>query len=519
MSQDSRDNQKAGPSDVHWSHDNGHPVLTIGNPLDDQSATAATAIQEPFTPTGASPTDQMSQGSAPHVSPIETYQPFDIHEALSSSRIQGNPELEAKRSKAVQEARKCWRKSISLIPELMESRPLSIPQTRHYGTLLHRVDLALRALIKPSDFPRAETDDHSVTVLFHPLEFTILHDSLVDILVHIKEESRVELLKMCPVPDFPLKAECPTLVPLRDFTLAAALYRSEVETFIRLHSDLLQAEVSAEAAVRRQRRRTSGLSFSTRPESPTLNTIPEFGPTTQYKPISGSPSLYDLPPHLGRNLKPSGLHTDRSLPYRPRIGLPQSHRLSELLDDPTFRHETSIQMPIAPGVPATGPHHYPGSTIQSSHSLKPSSLRLRSTSAIQRPSSIRDRMASSIHRPSSVIDIPSSVTSFHNPEVRRQTSHLITWNSPSPQPFNPSKARRATVATTEYFYMPTSPIRGMPCFDQALDDTEAEADDSTRYSQHTLPSNQYPGSVRTAGFAGSAGSNSNTSHLRQLSHQ
>jgi hypothetical protein len=156
MSQHSTDDKKAGPSDIHWNHDNGYPVLTIGNPDDDPSATVATAIQEPITPSIASPIHQSSQGSASIASPTEPYQPFEIHESLPLSMIQGNSELEAKRSKAVLEARKRWRNSAKLIPELAEGRPLSSAQARHYGTLLHRIDLALRAFMKPSDIHRAD---------------------------------------------------------------------------------------------------------------------------------------------------------------------------------------------------------------------------------------------------------------------------------------------------------------------------------------------------------------------------
>jgi len=42
MSQPSPIEQKAGPSDVHWSNDNGHPTLTIGDPADESTALAAT---------------------------------------------------------------------------------------------------------------------------------------------------------------------------------------------------------------------------------------------------------------------------------------------------------------------------------------------------------------------------------------------------------------------------------------------------------------------------------------------
>jgi hypothetical protein len=514
MSQDSPTTQKAGTSDIHWSHGNGHPILTIGDPNDDPSATAATAIYEPSSPNKISPAHQTSQGSISNASPIEVYQPFEIQEALPSSKIQGNSELEAKRSQAVLDARKRWRKSINLIPELMESHPLSTQQTRHYGTLLHRIDLALRASIKPSDIFRAEIGDHSVPVLLNPLEFTILRDSFVQILSHIKEEARKELLKICPIPDFPLKLERPSLVTLRDFTLAAALYRTEVETFIRLHSSLALAEANTEAAVRRQRRRTSGLSSLTLTGPPELSAIPELSPSSQYKPISGSPSVYDLPPHLGRSLKPIGSSTERSLAYRPRAGLPQSHRLSELLSEPTFRGETYIQKSDDLSSPINQAYHYPGPSIQSSHSLV-------STSLPQRPSSVRGRTASSIHRPSSVHDVPSSVTDFYNPDVLRQTPHSIVLDTSSAHPFNrpdPINHRSSAVESIGNYYTPSSQNQDSPRLRQALTDSEAEVDELTRYSQRTRLSNQNLGSGETAGLRASAGfadSNLNSGHSRQ----
>jgi hypothetical protein len=517
MSQHSSDNQKAGPSEIHWSHDNGYPVLTIGNPLDDPSATVATAIQEPITPSRNSPTQFSSQGSAPNAPPNEAYEPFEIHEALPFSKIQGNSELEAKRSNAILEAHKRWRSPTNSIPELAEGRPLSLSQARHYGTILHRVNLALRAFIKPSDIHRAETGDNSVLVLMHPIEFSILRDSFIGVLAHLKkEESREELLKVCPVPEFALKLERPTLVPFGDFVKAAALYRSEVETFIRLHSELSQSEADTEAAVRRQRRRTSGLSYLTMTGPPELSAIPESNASAPYKPISGSPSIRELPPHFGRSLFSSGRKTDRPLPYRPRNSLPQSHRLSELLGEPTFRGETPIQMPGDLSSPINQAHHYPGPPIHSSHSFV-------STSLPQRPSSVRGRTASSIHRPSSVHDVPSSVTDFYNPNVSRQPPHLIVSDAPSAHPFNlpdPINHRSPAVESTGKFYTPSSQNRGLPRLRQALTDSEAEVDEPTRYSQHTNLSNQFPGSHGTAGFdasAGSARSSLNSNHSRQLS--
>lgn len=316
--------EKAGPSSTShqpfWTEQDGHPILNIPPTPEPVTARANAAITSPM----RSPTHPTVRESSVNSGQEERYLPYQIPETMSLSQMSNDPDLQERRLVAVTEARRRWRKNIVAPP----AGPLNRAQRRQYSVILHRLELILMAYIEESLIPQAEEGNPAVPVLMEPQEFQNISSAIATLLSQLDEEARIELVKMCPIPDFPLVPTRRTFVPFQDYVLAATLYREEVETFLRFHHVAYQLRDEDEAKLRRERRRTSGLS-----------TIDE------YKPLSGSTSLRDLPPHMGRILSSRPSQVEFSPPPYPPSNPPHSRKLNELLAKPSFLQESPDPVP------------------------------------------------------------------------------------------------------------------------------------------------------------------------------
>jgi hypothetical protein len=452
---------KAGPSHSPVDFDQDQHLLHPGD--DSNIAHTATAMVPDEAPLPPPPGSLSASSETPNT----RYEYISLPETLPSWEIRGNSSYEERRNTAVAAARKRWPHT-SPLPSI----PILTPaQMRPYRDLLSRVDEALRILVQTNDVPRLSGGDHSVPTLVDPELFSALRDSFVHLLSLIPEEAQEDLLKKTPVPSFAVNVNHRSLLPIRDFVLAAALYREEVESFLHHHYLAYHTKSSIESALRRQRRRTSGLTAS-----PNLSAVPEYLPLTN--------PLRQQPPHLGRLLVPPGMGTEHQLPYRPPPGLPQSRRMSELFNKPTFRRDYSPQNSYAPVRASTS---IVDSPIAPDYSV---------------PSSFPPPMPSSPNMAGELPIFPTSMTGADYSNVNSRQERFNSRSLPSAQPrVLPAEIQYGKLSTANPRQINEAPIRNRRLSIPGVAPVEQEPlDQNSLHSHQTL---HYSGSIVPAGWAGS----------------
>ena len=194
----------------------------------------------------------------PDPPPLDPYQPYDILEAQPRQMFELGTDLENRRRALVTEARRQWNPaSLGSQGNRPDRLILTADDSYWYTSVLKQVKAALRPLVRRSQQTNASVNGSDILVQVQTGDFAALDRSFETILASVNQDFQDEILRLTPLPKFVL-ADRLGRVPLSEFVQAAALYREDVESFLKTHLLAVQSSTELDQASRqRQRRRTS----------------------------------------------------------------------------------------------------------------------------------------------------------------------------------------------------------------------------------------------------------------------
>jgi len=331
------------------------------------SLAAAGTASDPFPSVGEEtlPFPEPVSEELPDPPPPDPYVPFDILEAQPRHLFEPGSDLENRRKALVTEARRRWDPTFSSHQGTKPDRLiLSTEDAEWYSVVLKLVNTALRPLLRQSQHVSASVDGSDIFIPVQTRDFTTLDNSFETVLQSVNGEFQEEILRLTPLPKFAL-ANRKGKVPFADFVQAAAMYREDVESFLKTHLFAVQSSQNFDHARRhRQRRRTStgtsslvdlsGVSTShisgtSRVASSSVPAIQSGDVTTaaignSYQASAPLRGLKDQPPHLSRveRLRLNERMADTSRVSDLTRDMPAGRRMSDLFSPPEFRRGASF---------------------------------------------------------------------------------------------------------------------------------------------------------------------------------
>jgi hypothetical protein len=393
---------------------------------------AAGTASDPFITTGEETLPYPEQVSEELVDPppLDPYLPFDILEAQPRQLFEHGTDLELRRKALVTEARRRWDPaSLSSQGKAPDRLILSAEDSEWYTSVLKLTKSALRPLVRQSQHDAASSEGSDVLVHIHAKDFSTLDRAFGTVLSSVNQDFQDEILRLTPLPKFAL-ADRFGRVPLSDFVQAAALYREEVEAFLKTHLLAVQSSQNLDHTSRqRRRRRTStGTSSFTDLSSATHVTgtsrlASSSSPAVQsgdgttaasgnsYRTSAPVRGFKELPPHLTRveRLRLNERTVDSSRISDISREFPAGRRMGDLFSPPEFPRRISD---------ATADPPTPSSTLADAGSSMKRYRMGREFPASDRP------QATSLNRPSFSRNIPD-IPEEEEAEAIAETDHSI----------------------------------------------------------------------------------------------